>query len=502
MTAADTPARGRRRAPILILVVVALAAGALAGHAHLQGSSRAPSPVYAAEGSSRHAISTAWYCPGLPASFPTGAQTVTLSNLGATDADAVVTIHPDDGSATISRTVSVPHDTVRTFDRGSLLSVSVPKVSGKNAPKPLPAGPIVVEPFSPDVVVSAGLESDTALSVVPCATTASTEWQFAAGTTVRGVSQWLVLDDPFSSDARVDVTLRTDSGLLLLPALQGIDVPGRSRVVIPIHDQAVRQARVAVEVHATVGQVVAAQTIDFGSESGRPGVATALGALGASSRWSFVDGQAVANSQQWVALTDLSQIDANVDVQGLTASKAIVQPVVLTVPSGTVSWVQIGGCGRTAKNCLAVPTGSGFELTVQSDAKVQIVAQTLSRFSKPKTALGATTSMGSTTAARQWVIARTRALDEQSTSISLVNPGVPAAHVDVEVVYDGVVERPASLQHLTIPSLARVVLPAGAAGVARHDDAAVVVRSDEPIFAESTIYAKRDATRAPGIPSR
>ena len=79
----------------------------------------------------------------------------------------------------------------------------------------------------------------------------------------EGVFTRLVLDDPFSADARVDVTLRTDSGLVLLPALQGIDVPGRSRVVIAIHNQAVRQARVAVEVHANVGQVVAAQTLDF-----------------------------------------------------------------------------------------------------------------------------------------------------------------------------------------------------------------------------------------------
>jgi hypothetical protein len=31
---------------------------------------------------------------------------------------------------------------------------------------------------------------------------------------------------------------------------------------------------------------------------------------------------------------------------------------------------------------------------------------------------------------------------------------------------------------------------------------AVVITSDVPIFAESTIYADNDATRAPGIPER
>src|SRR5436190_8331573 len=118
-------------------------------------------------------------------------------------------------------------------------------------------GPLVVEPFTSDVVVSAGLETGDTLTAVPCASTASTDWYFAAGTTVRGVAQWLVLEDPFAADARVDIVLRTDAGLQELPSLSGLDVPGRSRVVIPIHDQAVRRDRVSVEVHAVVGQVVA-----------------------------------------------------------------------------------------------------------------------------------------------------------------------------------------------------------------------------------------------------
>src|SRR5436190_8663965 len=100
-------------------------------------------------------------------------------------------------------------------------------------------GPLVVEPFSSEIVVSAGLETGDALTAVPCASTAGTNWYFAAGTTVRGVSQWLVLEDPFAADARVDVTLRTETGLQLLPSLSGLDVPRRSRGVIPIQDEPV-----------------------------------------------------------------------------------------------------------------------------------------------------------------------------------------------------------------------------------------------------------------------
>jgi hypothetical protein len=360
----------------------------------------------------------------------------------------------------------------------------------------------VVEPFSPDVVVSAGVESNDALAVVPCGTTASADWYFAAGTTVRGVSQWLVLDDPFSTDARVDVTLRTDSGLQQLPSLTGLDVPGRSRAVIPIQDSAVRQERVAVEVHADVGRVVASQTLAFTGASGQPGVATALGALAPSSSWWFADGKAIPDSDQRVAITDLGVIDAQVVVQALIGSSGIVNPVQMTVPSGQTSWVQIGGCARTDKQCLAVPKNIGYELTVQSEARVPIVAQTLSRFSDTGTALGATTSMGSNTPARQWVIPRTRPVNPKSSSIAVLNTGVTPAKISVEVVHDGVIDRPTRLQDYALPAGARVVLPSGLSGVTRATDTAVVVTSNVPVFAEWTLYAKRDATRSAGIPTR
>ena len=69
------------------------------------------------------------------------------------------------------------------------------------------------------------------------------------------------------------------------------------------------------------------------------------------------------------------------------------------------------------------------------------------------------------------------------------------AHVEVEVVHDGVVDRPDALQHIAIAPNARLVLPGSTAGASHLDDAALVITSDIPIFTESTIYAEKDATR-------
>ena len=63
-----------------------------------------------------------------------------------------------------------------------------------------------------------------------------------------------MLFNPFGTDARVDVTLRTNAAVP--EQLQPIDVPRRMRVLVPIHEQTVRTPQVAVAVHATVGRVV------------------------------------------------------------------------------------------------------------------------------------------------------------------------------------------------------------------------------------------------------
>jgi hypothetical protein len=190
-----------------------------------------------------------------------------------------------------------------------------------------------------------------------------------------------------------------------------------------------------------------------------------------------------------------------VNVQAQGGPRTIVHPVQLNVPSGGVSWVPVGGCGGATPVCLDVPDETGYVLLVQSDSDAPIVAQTLTRFdaSGGGTA-GAVSSVGSSAPAPKWVIARIRALTQPSTTIALADPGLKAARVAVAIVHGGRVDRPASLQRLTVPPGARFVLRIPRA--LRRADGAVVITSDVPIFAEATIYTADDATRAPGIPAR
>jgi hypothetical protein len=496
ITASEPATRRTRRWPILVVVLAVVVGGIVAGRADPEPVARPDAPSDAAQTASSSALTTAWYCPGLPSDFPNRDQTLTLSNLGARPAEAVVTIDPDDGSTSPRRTITVPGHSLRSFNRATLVDVT--EDAAPTDETRLPSGPLVVEPMSPDVVVQQGLESESALDVMTCATTTSADWYFAAGTTVRGVKQWLVLDNPLSTDARVDVEVRSEVGLRLLPNLQGIDVPGRSRVVVRVHEEAIRNERVAVAVHAELGRVVASQTMQFEAESGPPGVASTVGTLAPAERWWFTDGRAVPDAVQRVAIANLGPIDTQAIVQALIGSAGIVAPVSMTVPANGVSWVQVGNCEQGVDDCLRVPDDRAYELVV-SDSQTPVVAQTFSRFGAGTGSLGATTSTGSTEPGRRWVVARTRAIAGQSTSVSVMAPGPREAYVDVEVVHAGGVDRPRALQGLRVAASARAVLRASALP---DDDAALVITSDEPVVVESTIFASREATRSPGIPTR
>ena len=349
----------------------------------------------------RRAISHRVVLPGPSADVPQHATRRSRSRTSVTtDADAVVTVHPDNGGTPIVRTLTVPANTVRTFDRATLVERRPAPATDTGRPsrcRPARSWWSRSRPTS-----SCGRASSRTPRSTSCRARRrpSTDWYFAAGTTVRGVSQWLVLDDPFSADARVDITLRTEHRLAAAARAAG---PRRARPLARRHPDprhAVRQDRVAVEVHAVVGQVVARRRSSSATDvRARPASRRRSARSRPSSRWWFTDGNARRRTRsQWVAVTDLgADRRARRRAGAASATKAIVQPVVLTVPRAASSWVQIGGCARSEQGLpRRARRARGFELTVQSDSERADRRADAQPLQRRKTAVGATTSMGST----------------------------------------------------------------------------------------------------------
>jgi len=467
---------------IFVVVLAVLVAAAIAA-----GTATSSTSPNAAPGGTNTVLAqsdTVWFCPGLPPALPSRSARVTLANIGADAADVVVTDLADNGKAT-QQTIRVPSNAVVTKNRDQL-----------GAP-----GALTLETFGGRILVEEGIEGVRAIESTPCATRSAAHWYFGAGTTPRGVQQWLVIDNPYASDAKVDVTLRTSTGVIRPDALQGMDVMRRSRTVVPIHESAVRKDRVAVEVSVDLGSVVAAQTLVYTSVAGTPGVALSLGVPTVGAEWTFAGATAQPGSSAWVAIANVGADDAQVEVQATAeSSKTVLAPASVSVAQDDVVWVRLGLCaGATEKACIAIPNGVRYGLNVRSDQNIEIVAQTLGRLDNAPNVVGTITSPGAIEPARAWAYARSRVRGERSTSVALFNPSASPAVVDIGLVHSGRIDRPRALQKITVPPGRSVTAIVVGGSKPSQTDAALTIVADRPIFVERSIIAVGEAAAAVGV---
>jgi hypothetical protein len=476
---------GVRRAPIVIALVVAGVVALLVGNSSPEPSRAVAETPDAASLAAPGTRSSAWFCPGLPTSVPLDAQTLTVSNIGSQPATTVVTVYPDDGSAPVSQTISVPADSAGVLARPALG----------------PAGGVAVEAFARGVVVENGVESSERFAVGPCTSRASTDWYFAAGTTGnfqpgtegRPVEQWITLFNPFGTDARVQVTLRENEAVP--DVLETIDVPRRMRVVVPIHEHAVRKPQVAVETRAASGRVVASQTMIFGEQSGYSGVTLSSGAPAPASTWTFADGGALADTQTDIAIVNPGLLDTDVDV---TVSAAAV-PLTVHVKRDAVVWVQIGGCGNPpGENCVPVPDGAPYSAVVSSDVDSPIVAEQLVFAGSDADAGGGVAAvMGNAHPSDGGVFARGLIGAGRHAVLAVANPGAVPVRVTVRFRRGGEVEVPDTAHDVEIAPGQRGAFDLSA--LLGPNDAAVSVSATGPVVVERTVTASDDQTRSGAI---
>jgi hypothetical protein len=477
---------------LFVVVLGALLVGALAaGRASNPSPAAAPAAAsVAANAAVLTGSSPAWFCPGLPPVLPHAAGRVTFANIGNVAADVVVTDLTDAG-----RTTHVP------------LTVAANTVVTKPRDQLGGPGALTVETFGGRIAVEEGIEGPGAVETTPCATQSAPHWYFAAGTTPRGVQQWLVIDNPYASDAKVDVTLRTSSGVRKPEALQSLDVARRSREVVAIHDTAVRQDRVAVEVDVEVGAVVASQAIVYTSDAGTPGVALGLGSPVSGPDWTFAGAIGHAGSTAVVAIANVGDDSAQVDVQATANStKRTLNPVTLSVAQDDVVWVQLGHCtpgsvgvGKPAQACISVPDDVAYSLDIRSEQDVPVVAQTLTHFDDSPSVVGVVTALGGLQPARSWVFARSGVGAERSTTLSFFNPGAAPAAVAIAYVHEGVVGHPRTVQKLTVPPGRGITVSVVGGRKPPTREAALLIDAGQPVYVERLIVATDEASSSLGV---
>lgn len=480
------------RLPLVAALAALLVAGLVAGN-----GARAPKPTPPKDSDPSSmppagARSSAWYCPGGPASDAVDVkEVVTITNLSEGDTVAAVTLMSS-GSSRTSEEMAIPA-------RG-MVQVVPSEISGEAHV------PVIVEPFAADVVVEQSLIADGEVELEPCATQPSARWYFAGGTTVRGTEQWLDLFNPFGDDAIVDVSFYTDEGVKAPESLHGVEVPRRSSVAIKVHETVRRQVLVATSVDARVGRVIAQQSQIFLPDSGLRGIAVSLGAIAPSVQWWFADGSGTRGQTRSIGIANPGSYDTEADVQVVADGDTVIEPVTVSVPRESAVEISLGGCGEgDAATCLRVPSGLTYSVLVSSANDVPLVARSIESWTDERAFTGATSTSGSRESTRRWVFGRVRIRDAEGASLSVVNPGSEPVSVDLTLTAEGEIVEPEEAQGLEVaPGERRVVdlldlLDAAAPDAA---DAGLLVTSSAPIIAERLLTRSRAVTRSIGVPDR
>jgi hypothetical protein len=367
-----------RRLPLVVLLVGLLVAAIAVGDRTVRTDRGVTTPAVAASSPAAGVRSSAWYCAGGPVGKGASADQVTISNVGS---------HPVSVAIDVMVVGHAVAEHFVTVAARSSTTVPVSRFSRASS------AALVVQPLGSDVVVEQGFAVNGDVAMAPCATRASSDWYFAAGSSVSGAQTWLALFNPFADDAVVDVESYSEDGIRDPGTLQGIDVSPGSRLVVRV-DQSVAQQRIAaVAVHARSGsRVVATQSVVEPGSHGHINASISLGALTPSTTWMFADNRSVAGATQQLVLANPGEVDATARVQVVTDVAATIAAREVKVPATTAVAVDFS---------TVVPVGAAYTLVV--DSEVPLVAETRDTYGGEFP--GLVTEVGATAAAPQWLFA-------------------------------------------------------------------------------------------------
>lgn len=396
----------------------------------------------------------AWYCAE-GTSTPDGRadETIIIGNADATPSRATVTVYPGGDAPRVTKRYRVAPGQVSRIRVADIAVAAEPGVV------------VEVRGGRAGVVHEIRRGQDVALG--PCAREPLARWSFAGGTTGKGAELWAALFNPFPDDAIVDVRAISGDGLRSPGALQGIVVPGYSRVSVPVHAGLPRVDLVALQVAARRGRIVAEQSMSLDGSDGRAGIAMTEGAAPAT-QWRFPTGVIGSGRGERLVIANPTGRQARVAVRfGLDA--AAIEPQDLIVPGETALAVDLS----------RVPPDVGYSMTLVADRP--IVAENVGSAAAPQGAQvrGIAAGLGLGVGAREWFVVPSRLAAASTDQVAILATDGRARAVRILTI-----DRNGArvVSRTRVPRRARLVVDLAAA--VPEGDRTVLVRSDGPIVVE------------------
>ncbi|HEY8525503.1 MAG TPA: DUF5719 family protein [Acidimicrobiales bacterium] len=332
----------------------------------------------------------------------------------------------------------------------------------------------------------------------PCASTASTEWFLASGSTARDARDVLVLFNPFPSVAAVDIVLSTDDGLREPVRYQGLPVPAGGVVGVDVGGEVTRRDQVAATVRSRSGPIVVERLQTFDGSRDVEGLALALAAPSPLGTWVFPAGTVSASRGERIVLynpgDERAEVDVSVHPVELPADAPPPQPFGVTVRPGRYEVIDYAEDDR-------VPRNDVHTTVVRSRNGVPVVAERVQTFTRRRGG-DVAAGPGAAFAAPTWLFATLGGGDRPGSSLVAFNPDPERpARVSVTGLGQGAPIAAEGLQDVEVPpgGLRRLDLGDDVAG----PDGAVRVVADAPVVVERLITTPGGLIQAmvPGLPA-
>lgn len=488
-TRAHRAGRSVARAPILIVVVVALIGGGLIDR--VSASSGPPSvpavqpvPVAAPIG----ALSSSWFCAGATDAGRTRGDapgSVIIANSASSAATAVVNLVPSRGPR---RAIPV------TVPAGSRTVVA------ENVHGGTPWIGAIVDVDAGGVSVEQQIDGRYGRSASPCATSGSPDWYFTNGATLVNAGVELSLLNPYPVDSVVDLSFTTDQGQENPEGFQGLVVPAGGMLNVNLGDHLRRRQWIATTVAARTGRIVAWKTdwvqppapgaVIMGTKAALSpladpaapvtGVTVTLGASSAGTSWTWADGMSGNGLDERYVIYNPGQATAEVKL-AVTLEQGVAEPFDLAVGPGQVTIVTSAAEAR-------IPAGVAHSAVLTSTNGVPVVAERVLTAASPARWSGIGELPGGRVAAARWLLAGAPADRTHRATVVLYNPG----NAPVSAVLSPLGAPPIAGGRVLVGPGRRVAVTVNPG--TRPVVAPLLLQASGPVFAELGLYGENGAT--------
>jgi hypothetical protein len=296
-------------------------------------------------------------------------------------------------------------------------------------------------------------------------------WWMAEGSTAGGMETWLLMMNPSTTDAHVDVTLMTESGPVTPTALQNYTVPAERRVSVNLGDY-VTTYDVSTKVSVIDGGVVCERSM-YGP--GRAWATSSVASGTPNNEWYLAEGSTAGGMETWVLVQNPQAYDQQVSLTLMTESGPQA-PTALqnyTVPAGH----------RVSFNLGDYVTSYDVSTKVTSTPDAVVAERAMYGPGRA----WAHNSIGSWKDSYIWYMAEGATWGDMETWVLVQNPNPTDAHISVILLTNAGDVAPPALQNYTLPAGRRVSFNI-AAYLDEADFGVEVYSLDTDVVAERSMY--------------